>query len=199
MFQTVINNNRACRALSGDIGTCLSYPECFAFRGNISGTCGTGYGLCCVSKLTDIFAIKFDLSHIRLHFPATKTCQGVIYANNTYFVNQGYPSSYTSAGQCYTTINRLTPNICQIRYFFNHNFYLIQLFLILFFRLDFEAFSISQPESVAHRCVTDSFVVTGTTSPVPVICGDNAGQHSMQISVDQLNFSWFVNHLQKFC
>lgn len=50
LFETVINNNRACRALSGDIGTCLSYPECFAFRGNISGTCGRGYGLCCVSK-----------------------------------------------------------------------------------------------------------------------------------------------------
>nr|CAH0109312.1 unnamed protein product [Daphnia galeata] len=94
LFETVINNNRACRALSGDIGTCLSYPECFAFRGNISGTCGRGYGLCCVT---------------------TKTCQGVIYANNTYFVNQGYPGSYTSAGQCYTTVNRLAPNICQLR------------------------------------------------------------------------------------
>ncbi|XP_045034723.1 uncharacterized protein LOC116936379 [Daphnia magna] len=137
LFETVINNNRACRALSGDIGTCLSYPECFAFRGNISGACGRGFGLCCVT---------------------TKTCQGVIYANNTYFVNQGYPASYTAAGQCYTTVNRLAPNICQLR-------------------LDFEAFSIAQPESVEHRCVTDSFVVTGTTSPVPVICGDNAGQH----------------------
>ncbi len=49
------------------------------------------------------------------------------------------------------------------------------------FRLDFEAFSIAQPESVEHRCVSDSFVVTGTTSPVPVICGDNGGQHSMLI------------------
>ena len=29
-----------------------------------------------------------------------------------------------------------------------------------------------------HRCVTDSFIVTGTTNPVPVICGDNSGQHS---------------------
>lgn len=66
----------------------------------------------------------------------------------------------------------------------------------MFYRLDFEAFSISQPESVAHRCVTDSFVVTGTTSPVPVICGDNAGQHSMQISVYKENLSRFINRLQ---
>ena len=51
------------------------------------------------------------------------------------------------------------------------------------FSLDFESFSIAQPETVEHRCVTDSFVVTGTTSPVPVICGDNGGQHSMPIKV----------------
>jgi len=44
--------------------------------------------------------------------------------------------------------------------------------------LDFEAFSIAQPEPTEHRCVTDSFLVTGTTNPVPIICGDNTGQHS---------------------
>jgi hypothetical protein len=119
LFETVINNNRACRALSGDIGTCLSYPECFAFRGNISGTCGRGYGLCCVSKLKYVLK-SFNLLCLSQNFLlffvlATKTCQGVIYANNTYFVNQGYPGSYTSAGQCYTTVNRLAPNICQLR------------------------------------------------------------------------------------
>lgn len=119
LFETVINNNRACRALSGDIGTCLSYPECFAFRGNISGTCGRGYGLCCVSKLKlKSFNWLCLPQNVFLFFIlATKTCQGVIYANNTYFVNQGYPGSYTSAGQCYTTVNRLAPNICQLRYY----------------------------------------------------------------------------------
>lgn len=60
--------------------------------------------------------------------------------------------------------------------------YVSLILIISFARLDFEAFSIVQPESVEHRCVSDSFVVTGTTSPVPVICGDNAGQHSMLIT-----------------
>jgi hypothetical protein len=119
LFETVINNNRACRALSGDIGTCLSYPECFAFRGNISGTCGRGYGLCCVSKLKYVLKsfnwLCLSQNFLLFFVLATKTCQGVIYANNTYFVNQGYPGSYTSAGQCYTTVNRLAPNICQLR------------------------------------------------------------------------------------
>ena len=119
LFETVINNNRACRALSGDIGTCLSYPECFAFRGNISGTCGRGYGLCCVSKSIDFKKCHLSFIDYLFSFLATKTCQGVIYANNTYFVNQGYPGSYTSAGQCYTTVNRLAPNICQLRYMIN--------------------------------------------------------------------------------
>jgi len=139
LFNLAINNNQACRALNGDIGTCLSYAECFTFRGSVSGTCNSGFGFCCVNE---------------------KTCQGTIYGNNTYFVNQDYPSSYTSAGQCAVTIHRLTPNICQLR-------------------LDFETFSISQPDISEHRCVSDSFVVTGTTSPVPVICGDNTGQHSI--------------------
>lgn len=60
---------------------------------------------------------KMPLSLFFFRFLATKTCQGVIYANNTYFVNQGYPASYTAAGQCYTTVNRLAPNICQLRYY----------------------------------------------------------------------------------
>ena len=50
LFDMVVYNNQACRALSGDIGTCLSFPECFAFRGTVSGSCGKGFGLCCVSK-----------------------------------------------------------------------------------------------------------------------------------------------------
>lgn len=53
---------------------------------------------------------------------------------------------------------------------------LSESFILL--RLDFEAFSIAQPEPTEHRCVTDSFLVTGTTNPVPIICGDNTGQHS---------------------
>lgn len=116
LFDMVTVNNRACRALTGEIGTCLSYAECFAFRGNVSGTCGRGFGFCCVStfKRWMHVAQEFRSSSFFL-FADTKTCQGVVYANNTYFVNPGYPNSLTSPGQCYVTVNRLAPTICQVR------------------------------------------------------------------------------------
>jgi len=43
--------------------------------------------------------------------------------------------------------------------------------------LDFEEFSLAQPEPVDHICESDVFVVAGGR-PVPPICGENAGQHS---------------------
>lgn len=46
---------------------------------------------------------------------ARKTCQNAIYANNTHFVNEGYPQSYSASGQCTVTVNRLLPQVCQLR------------------------------------------------------------------------------------
>lgn len=45
------------------------------------------------------------------------------------------------------------------------------------FRLDFETFSIGQPNTQTV-CQVDNFRVSGTTNKVPVICGQNVGQHS---------------------
>ncbi|KAK2712320.1 uncharacterized protein LOC136025094 [Artemia franciscana] len=87
-----------------------------------------------------------------------RTCQGSINTNSTYFVNPGYPNSFGSTGQCTVTLNRERPNICQIR-------------------LDFEVFSLAQPDVSEHRCVFDRFEVSGTVNQIPAICGDNPGQH----------------------
>ena len=46
-----------------------------------------------------------------------------------------------------------------------------------FFSLDFINFSIAQPKSQSV-CNMDAFQVIGATNNVPVICGDNSGQHS---------------------
>ena len=88
----------------------------------------------CVASVSQLNSKMSHLSFIDylFSFLATKTCQGVIYANNTYFVNQGYPGSYTSAGQCYTTVNRLAPNICQLRYMINNSCYMIIIPVICF-------------------------------------------------------------------
>lgn len=60
-------------------------------------------------------------------------------------------------------------------------------------RLDFISFSIVQPD-YSSVCVTDTFQASGTLSRSPVICGDNAGQHSKMllnkhVYIDYNNFS----------
>ncbi len=45
-------------------------------------------------------------------------------------------------------------------------------------RLDFISFSIEQPNEQSV-CSVDSFQVAGAINKVPVICGDNDGQHSI--------------------
>ena len=51
LWDMVIYNNQACRALNGDIGTCVSFPECYGFKGTVSGTCGRGFGFCCICTI----------------------------------------------------------------------------------------------------------------------------------------------------
>jgi hypothetical protein len=50
--------------------------------------------------------------------------------------------------------------------------------MVILFRLDFVSFTIGQPSTTTLGTCTDTFMVGGSKSSVPVICGDNAGQHS---------------------
>jgi hypothetical protein len=45
-----------------------------------------------------------------------------------------------------------------------------------FFRLDFNQFSIAQPNRQSN-CVTDNFKAFNAENNIPTICGDNPGQH----------------------
>ncbi|XP_037079095.1 uncharacterized protein LOC119100086 [Pollicipes pollicipes] len=88
----------------------------------------------------------------------TKSCGDRISINNTYFVNEGYPGSYDATGSCQVTIDKVHDNICQ-------------------FRLDFDTFSIAQPEPLNNICMNDQFSVSGSTS-MPLICGFSTGNHT---------------------
>lgn len=44
-------------------------------------------------------------------------------------------------------------------------------------RVDFVSFSIAQPDA-STVCATDQFQISGISNEVPIICGDNDGQHS---------------------
>lgn len=58
----------------------------------------------------------------------------------------------------------------------------IYLYITRYNRLDFEAFAIAGPNTQTV-CATDNFRVSGTANKVPIICGQNVGQHSKLISV----------------
>lgn len=129
-------DNEECAADTGDNGTCYTSTECAQFGGTAQGSCAAGFGVCCV--------LQYNCGSRTNH-------------NSTYFVNNGYPSSFNSIGQCSTTIEKTSPDVCQLR-------------------LDFDEMEIQQPDPVTHQCTSDRFVVTGG-APVPIICGHNTGQH----------------------
>ncbi|KAI9559207.1 hypothetical protein GHT06_015996 [Daphnia sinensis] len=87
-------------------------------------------------------------------------CGGTVTLNNTYWQSPTTPVSASST--CALTIKldtkyveQLKKPICQIR-------------------LDFVSFTTAQP--TLGTCV-DTFQVGGSSSTVPIICGDNSGQH----------------------
>lgn len=65
--------------------------------------------------------------------------------------------SYTGGSSCTLTIQKCNPDICQVR-------------------IDFLSFSLAQPNDDGV-CTTDAFYVIGGASNVPVLCGENSGQH----------------------
>ncbi|CRK86160.1 CLUMA_CG000036, isoform A [Clunio marinus] len=87
----------------------------------------------------------------------TKTCGSSADYNNTYFVNSGYPQTFPGGSRCDIRVTRLGSDVCQLR-------------------IDFLEFTLAQPTGDG-LCSSDYFGVSGGSSPVPRICGENSGQH----------------------
>ncbi|XP_071050778.1 uncharacterized protein [Onthophagus taurus] len=129
--------NNVCDSADGLYGTCYTKRQCAEVNGGIiSGSCASGIGVCCVVLLG---------------------CGSISSSNNTYFVNEGYPAAYSGAGCCTYTIQRCSPDICQVR-------------------IDFLSLTLAQPDGTG-RCIYDALTITGGTSNIPIICGENSGQH----------------------
>lgn len=101
------------------------------------------------------------------------TCGNVVRENGTYFVSPKHPDYYEGTGSCQLTINKINPNICQLR-------------------LDFDSFMLAGPEAMNHVCNSDQFLVSGG-SPVPTICGTNTGEHSKVDSIQEISYPGTIN------
>ncbi|XP_060535510.1 uncharacterized protein LOC132707621 [Cylas formicarius] len=86
-----------------------------------------------------------------------RTCGDISSYNNTYFTNTDYPSPDTATTTCTMTIQPCSTDFCQAR-------------------IDFLALSLAQPDPTGV-CTTDALIVSGAAGPVPIICGENTGQH----------------------
>ncbi|CAH1155566.1 unnamed protein product [Phaedon cochleariae] len=86
-----------------------------------------------------------------------RTCSESSSHNGTYFTNAAYPTAVTGSSRCSMEIQKCNSNICQVR-------------------IDFLSLVLAQPNATGF-CTTDALIITGGGGTVPVICGDNTGQH----------------------
>jgi len=94
VFQIVKFQNGACPASDGNVGVCFTESECTGKAGVASGSCASGFGVCCV----------FTLSN----------CGDTISQNNTYLTSEQYPSP-APTGMCMYNLNKCDAGICQMR------------------------------------------------------------------------------------
>lgn len=99
LFTIVSFKNDPCTSGTGNNGTCYSSSDCNRLGGTASGSCASGFGVCCLF---------------------TKTCGESTSNNCTYFQNSGYPSTYSSVGSCQLTVNKCSSNVCQLRLDFDN-------------------------------------------------------------------------------
>jgi len=99
IFSVVQFGNSLCVASSSTtsntvFGTCYTTSECMSNGGTASGSCASGFGVCCVITQS--------------------TCGSTISKNVTYIQNPGFPSGITATGTCTYTLST-TSDICQLR------------------------------------------------------------------------------------
>merc|ERR1739838_1095122 len=164
LFDVVTFQNDACTSASittqsgARIGQCFTAEECTAKGGIASGGCAMGFGTCCL----------FTQS----------VCGGQVDNNCTHIQNDGFPTALTGTAttalpNCNYQINKAQADVCSLR-------------------LDFLSFNIQAGNFAAATLVAggpmdslgacrDTFgVITNTNGAlggVPVICGQNEGQH----------------------
>lgn len=138
-------------------GTCYTSAECSSKGGTSSGSCASGFGVCC------IFALS---------------CGGSSSENHTYLIQASATTGFTTP--CKYQICKCSDDVCRIRLDFTtftlavpHQGTTKDTTLAA---EEFQAASVGD-------CYTDTFSVSGQPGS-PVICGKNTGQHLIVDAMD---------------
>jgi len=162
IFNIVQFPNDVCNSNTATMnGTGYTAEECSSRDGVASGTCADGYGVCCIITLAC----------------GSRTSENCTYLDLASTSTPKLDSSPTGTRACSYTICPRDSTINRIR-------------------LDMQMFQIAGPTAIptaentgtptaaaatsipsVGQCNSDSFSVTGTGGPYPVICGMNNGQH----------------------
>jgi hypothetical protein len=153
VLQVVQFQNTGCTASSTRNGTCYTNDQCKTKGGTPSGSCASGYGVCCLFSLG---------------------CGATSSENCTYLV-QASTNKAPSSDPCTYKICPNSNSICRIRLDFTS-------FTIaapqVGTTVDTAANSVVGVGGGIGDCLTDSFAVTSPgKSATPIICGANTGQH----------------------
>lgn len=148
--------NDVCAGTSRN-GTCYLADECTERGGVASGTCGQGYGVCCVIELS---------------------CGGKSSDNNTHLIQSAKSTFTADERSCDYKICPQATDVTRIRFDF-------EVFVLNAPALATAvAAAVLTPAylGTVGRCLTDSFALDGS----PEICGTNTGQH-MIVDSDGMN------------
>jgi len=171
LFTIVSFKNDACTSLTGNNGTCFSSKDCDNMGGTKSGTCASGFGVCCLFS---------------------STCGGVTNINGTFFQSSGYPSTYDSVGSCQLTINKCAESVCQLR--LDVEDMVLAQPESTDHKCDFDQFIVTGGSPIPAICGTNSglhmYVDMGlsTNSPVvlTVVTAGNSFSRSFSVKVTQI-------------
>merc|ERR1712179_50266 len=153
IFNVVRFPNTACGSANNFNGTCYTASECSALGGSSSGSCASGFGVCCVFSLA---------------------CGGRTNANTSY-------STTSDRDPCTYTYCKCSDDVCKLRIDFETMVIagpqeISDADLATWVAAN--AANVIPDSYYAGDCTIDtlSVAVPGKTSP-PVICGYNTGQH----------------------
>ena len=189
IFNVVRFPNTACGSANNFNGTCYTAEECSSLGGSSSGTCASGFGVCCVFSLA---------------------CGGSTNANTSYATITSFTAT-SDRDPCTYTYCKCSDDVCKLRkvkggekkrIFFNlleltlrrwllrdhRRFLMLTLLLgwLLMLLMWSQTATMQGTAPLTHSQVTNPTSLTwiipcpvavpGKTSP-PVICGYNTGQH----------------------
>lgn len=174
IFDLVKFPNDICQGQGYRNGTCYTSAECSEKGGTADGACARGYGVCC------IFSIG---------------CGQTSSENITYIL--GGDDFMDADANCRYSLCRCSADVCRIKLEFNTHTLGPPVIGIGFKNADAAKAKEQKSPNAIGDCTGDNFVVSGTNNQVPVICGENSGQHiflDMAEGCATLNFNLVSAH-----